>query len=89
MKNKSIFLRIYAFCNKIVMKSCQQDISKTIRATVGLSNLVCLYGMMSRLPDRPNTAQSGPYNHIKQAKNLKRMTKVQNTSQEDPGFLRR
>ena len=47
----------------MVMKSFQQAISKTIWANVEPCDLVCLYGMISRLPDRPNmtlTMLTGP-----------------------------
>ena len=49
-------LRKYASCNIMIMKSCQQDIPKTIWAKVGPWDLVCLhvYGIMSRFPDRPD-----------------------------------
>ena len=39
----------------MIIKYRQQDISKTIWPIEGPSNLVCLYGMVSTLPDRPDT----------------------------------
>ena len=47
----------------MIMKSYQQDISKTIWSYVRPWDLVCLYGMVIRLPDQPDmtlTVLTGP-----------------------------